>query len=298
MRHERFPRRSFLAANCECVHGRSGLPIVRQVRAPARSHAALLLVAKGHRGGGHACHFGRYRATGAAPSDSRPADSVIVRVRVRAVARVRARVRTTVPSAQCSAYGTGASQHPQAGWPHESTAAALPPLPHEPRRHGRAAAIAPQRVGPQRHGHCGGRGEMGGAEARAIAHHVCNMVHHAATVTPRCNSVHDVATWYTAKRRAARGRSRGACRWLAAHRGGACGRLHAPPCPCPTVTALGLRAAAGPRRSGGRRRGCNGANKRTGMGATRRGWPAGLRGDRLLGTGCSRARRSRRSCCT
>ena len=116
MRHERFPRRSFLAANCECVHGRSGLPIVRQVRAPARSHAALLLVAKGHRGGGHACHFGRYRATGAAPSDSRPADSVIVRVRVRAVARVRARVRTTVPSAQCSAYGTGASQHPQAGW--------------------------------------------------------------------------------------------------------------------------------------------------------------------------------------
>jgi hypothetical protein len=69
----------------QIVHGRSGLPIVRQVRAPARSHAALLLVAKGHCGGGHACHFGRYRATGAAPSDSGPADSVIVRVRVRSL---------------------------------------------------------------------------------------------------------------------------------------------------------------------------------------------------------------------
>jgi hypothetical protein len=227
---------------------------------------------------------------------SRPADSVIVRA-----ARLRACVRAC--ALQCprlSAQRTERVPHGtlRLAWlAHESTAAALPPLPHEPRRHGRAAAIAPQRVGPQRHGHCGGCGKMGGAEARAIAHHDCTMVHHAATVTPRCNNVHDVATWYTTRRRAARGRSRGACRWLAAHRGGACGRLHAPPCPCPTVTALGLRAAAGPRRSSGRRRGCNGANKRTGMGGDPP-WPTGLRGDRLLGTGCSRARRSRRSCCT
>ena len=292
-----------MAANCECVHGRSGLPIVRQVRAPARSHAALLLVAKGHRGGGHACHFGRYRATGAAPPDFRPADSVIVRscVRVPAVARVRAHYSAL---GSVLSVRNGCLTAPSGWLAHESTAAALPPLPHEPRRYGRAAAFAPQRVGPQRHGHCGGRGEMGGAEARAIAHHVCNMVHHAATVTPRCNSVHDVATWYTAKRRAARGRSRGACRWLAAHScGGACGRLlprsaaarSAMPMPsghrfgasrCRRPAPIGRQAPRLQRR------------KRTGIGATRRGWPAGLRGDRLLGTGCSRARRSRRSCCT
>ena len=269
-----------MAANCECVHGRSGLPIVRQVRAPARSHAALLLVAKGHRGGGHACHFGRYRATGAAPPDFRPADSVIVRscVRVRAVARVRAHYSAL---GSVLSVRNGCLTAPSGWLAHESTAAALPPLPHEPRRHGRAAAIAPQRVGPQRHGHCGGRGEMGGAEARAIAHHVCNMVHHAATVTPRCNSVHDVATWYTAKRRAARGRSRGACRWLAAHRavvgaGGCCraAPLHAPQRPCPVVTAWGfvLPPARADRRQAPRLQAATlRRRKRTGIGATRRG---------------------------